>query len=613
MSPLLTITDFFHKNGNLLIDIAIPVFIILALVYVRIVEKSKATSSFINILNQSRSIRIFIVVFCMVFLMPFLYTIFYPDFSPFYSFANDSFYYFDLARNSQNLNFFSFDGMFPTNGFHPAWEIVLYLAVKAGLIDFSVPFIGLNHIFILNLFFISLASAFFALFSLRYLENKWLAITMFAPGYVWFFLAIASPDYLATWSYINGMESALGILFFSLALVFYEPNNKRVLRNLLSISFMGLAVLARLDDIFFFVAYFLFLFLNANKRDRIRILLYFSPVSFLIMVYLIYNYLTVGIIMPISGWEKSGFYIVENIKTVIYTIVPYASWDIPNFAGGNTVRFSIFTEIFMRVFQLIFPLLISSYYLIRSKRKENWMTFSFIDIICIGVILKGLYNLFFVPLWRQGSWYFGNSVFVTNFLIALFISYVLKNVYSTLLKNQSPQKTNFWFVSVYLIISVITFNAFINHKANVRADGSLFNIYSYREELVQKIKETGENKFIEFEDGILGFSSNFPSIGGLGPILDPEASRARAKGKFLDLLYNRGYRLAIAGGHYIFTINDYIEKKAWIKGESLWGMKPSEFNDYSFELIDMNLKAGFSFYRLKKNKDLILNSEKSIK
>jgi len=40
-------------------------------------------------------------------------------------FASDAYYYFSVASNSVGKNFMTFDGYYPTNGFHPIWQYYL--------------------------------------------------------------------------------------------------------------------------------------------------------------------------------------------------------------------------------------------------------------------------------------------------------------------------------------------------------------------------------------------------------------------------------------------------------------------------------------------------------
>ena len=40
-------------------------------------------------------------------------------------FSSDAYYYFAVASNSIGKNFLTFDGYYPTNGFHPLWQYYL--------------------------------------------------------------------------------------------------------------------------------------------------------------------------------------------------------------------------------------------------------------------------------------------------------------------------------------------------------------------------------------------------------------------------------------------------------------------------------------------------------
>src|SRR4051812_7873907 len=68
-----------------------------------------------------------IFTFCLVFL-PMYFTYFkFRSGVAFNFLAGDVFYYLDIARNSQSVPFFTFDGVHATNGFHPLWQYLLSL------------------------------------------------------------------------------------------------------------------------------------------------------------------------------------------------------------------------------------------------------------------------------------------------------------------------------------------------------------------------------------------------------------------------------------------------------------------------------------------------------
>jgi hypothetical protein len=456
----------------------------------------------------------------------------------------------------------------------------------------------LTIVYNLNLFILSLASGFFAIFCSRYLKFRWLVVAVFAPGIMGLILSITAPDYLATWSYINGMETAIALLFFSLALFFYIYKDKHFIFLLLSVFFMGLQVLSRLDDIFFFVSFFLLLMYKSTGRQKLYNFLCFVPSAALIIAYLIYNRITVGIYMPISGWEKSGFALLSNLLMAIKMFLPVLSWDVPNVLNSSPVNYSMYSEYFMRILQVILPLFIASIYLFRSYKNGKFHNSGILEALCSGIVIKALYNLMFVGLGRQGSWYFGTSIFITNFLLILCLSFLLKKLF--IKKERTFIFVKNWGIFFYIIISMMFFNVFINQKLNGRFGDIAYKVFSHRENISHFVKKSGQNKFIEFEDGIIAFSTNIPAIGGLGPILDPEASLARKNGHFFDLLTKRGYNLIIASNEYSIYMNNYLNNKLWLKSEDLWGIKYSEFQSYNIEMIQNDESGYVTYYKIVK-------------
>src|ERR1700722_18216882 len=62
-------------------------------------------------------------------------------------FQPDAFYYLAVARNSLHTSFYSFDGVHPTNGFHPVWEYLLYHAMRMNLLKPDNPFVTLHRLY----------------------------------------------------------------------------------------------------------------------------------------------------------------------------------------------------------------------------------------------------------------------------------------------------------------------------------------------------------------------------------------------------------------------------------------------------------------------------------
>src|SRR6266536_2454783 len=144
--------------------------------------------------------------------------------APYSMLAGDSFYYLTVARNSLGLPFYSFDGIHPTNGFHPVWQFLLYSAMRLRILDSSNIPATLRGVFLGNLLILSVAHGLLAWVCARRLRCKWIAIPAVCPGFLWFIAALSVPLYLAGWSYVNGMETSVELLFLGLALVVFSPD-----------------------------------------------------------------------------------------------------------------------------------------------------------------------------------------------------------------------------------------------------------------------------------------------------------------------------------------------------------------------------------------------------
>ena len=61
-----------------------------------------------------------------IYVLPVLYDLLRHGWERIFTFfAADTFYYLTVARNFARIGLFSFDGEFPTNGFHPLWQVRL--------------------------------------------------------------------------------------------------------------------------------------------------------------------------------------------------------------------------------------------------------------------------------------------------------------------------------------------------------------------------------------------------------------------------------------------------------------------------------------------------------
>src|ERR1035441_7033207 len=324
-------------------------------------------------------------------------------------FQPDAFYYLTVARNSLHTSFYSFDGVHPTNGFHPVWEFLLYHAMRLNLLRPDDPFITLHRLYVGNLLILSIAWALLATFAARHLHRKWLALPTVCPGFLWFVVALTAPFYLANWSYLNGMESSVELLFLGLALASFSMDRTAAFRLPLSMFFLGMMVLSRLDDVFLLLPVLLLVWKSHDEGPRRRVAVALALPIVMIAAYLVYNRISVGVFMPTSGSVKAGLGFSQNLYHTYHLVAP-GRWSQLVVTGDAG-----YSETFMRIFQMLGPMALCGIYLVRRGRSP-W---GLIEALCVGVLLKGAYNFINVRTFYQGSWYFGSSIFMANLVIAL--------------------------------------------------------------------------------------------------------------------------------------------------------------------------------------------------
>ena len=139
----------------------------------------------------------------------------FPVDAPFYFLAQDAFYYLSIALHSAHTPFFTLDGLHPTNGFHPLWECLDFTLAKLPFFRLNGPAI-LPRLFAVDLTLVGLAVSLLAAYIYRLTRRPWLSILAVCPGPLWLLVGIGAPACLNFWASVNGMETGLELLFFSL-------------------------------------------------------------------------------------------------------------------------------------------------------------------------------------------------------------------------------------------------------------------------------------------------------------------------------------------------------------------------------------------------------------
>jgi len=211
---------------------------------------------------------------------------------------DDAFYYMVPVNNFIQNGIVSFDGHTPTNGFHPLYFFVL---IPLRFIAESDPFHFLKTALIWQ-------SAITVLFCGLWFTIMSRRVSVLAGIFILPFMFFDDVDQL----FINGLETHLAFLLLAICLMLFllQKNPFSTRRNALALgAACGLAVLSRLDLIFFAFGFFLMSWFYFSREDGSkRNIVYSAALAFFcIAPYLLWNWICMGHFVPISGAVKAGF------------------------------------------------------------------------------------------------------------------------------------------------------------------------------------------------------------------------------------------------------------------------------------------------------------------
>lgn len=238
--------------------------------------------------------------------------------------SDDGFYYFQVARNLAAGHGFTFDGINPTNGFHPLW---LFLITPLFSLAQSDPLLPLRLLIVLS----ALLSAGCAILIYRTLGryvSQWAAAFI---GLLWIVLPRIHDLTLHT-GVEAGVNAFILLLFWRQLVSFKTSSDGRDLKRIAALGLLGaLALFARLDNAFLVAAGGLWLWLRLwqpakrgdSKPGRRRELnpwlwrlktgfAFAGPIALLLLVYLAWNISSFGALTPISGEVKLWWGTLRN-------------------------------------------------------------------------------------------------------------------------------------------------------------------------------------------------------------------------------------------------------------------------------------------------------------
>lgn len=458
-------------------------------------------------------------------------------------FEGDTNYYLVVARNFALHGSLTFDQSFPTNGYHPLWQFMLAgVYVLSNAMGMSDPVILSAVAFIC----VALISTAIWLLGEAFLRpnGRSPALFLFLPvGVLGVFMAFLRDKTGTLWDYTNGMESAVLILTYAglfLHMVKTGPPSSWGTAAVAGIL-LSLLILARLDSVLMPAAYAMAVLAWITTRREwgsAKYTLSALVIVFLVLAsYLAYNRLSVGLAMPVSVTLKSSFpQPYQGISKIVLLptelMMPERSW---------------------RYLQMVAPAVFAVPGLLHFLRVLRGHYFNSLDfamgVSAIFVILLGAYHFLFVEIGSQGFWYFPiSALYMTLLVIYASPSYAksVERAVGALRRRLSRGRASPAFLRAVAIgvmsAAVVFFYLTVFRDAPCPTD---VRVFALRSSIQQHYTSRGERespRLVEYSDGIVAYTTGFPTMSGTGFMLDREAMEAKRGGFFLRLAYERGYR-----------------------------------------------------------------------
>jgi hypothetical protein len=310
-------------------------------------------------------------------------------------FADDSYFYFQVAWNFAHGLGSTFNGVMNTNGYHPLWMLVCALVCKLSLSKAAAVHGIAAAICLCDLLMLWLVQRILA----RVADNLWpIAFVLLVP-----------------FSFLSqlGTEGALsGCLLAASVLAVYDfVRGPTAVRALLFNLIAALAVLARLDNIFIIGFLWLAVWLAAPVTLRASI---FKLQVFCIPVYLVLwggylasNFYYFGIFQPISGMVKSH----PTLHLRLGSNLPHTAWH---------------------MLAIILPCMA----LLGWKRRD--LFFRLVELpFALGVLCHACYIVFRMSDETRWSWYYTSWVLLASLLLARVTSLLLPHLARFLGRSRS--------------------------------------------------------------------------------------------------------------------------------------------------------------------------------
>ena len=465
------------------------------------------------------------------------------------SLTGDSYHYLAIARKANVSHLYTYDGVNVTNGFHPLWQYVIRGVFAA--LDLQSHESQAIAVMWMALGAATLGIVLTAVSIIR-MTNQYFLGLLLVPG-LFYLVAGVHVRTLSVWSALDGMESAFSVLFggmfffvfsrYSGALAAKRPLDTVALCRALGLV-LPLLILSRLDDVFILPAFLISLLgVDEPLRKRALAALWIvGPSSVAVLAYMVYNKLTVGVAMPLSGGTKSGFVgFLSAYMTVAVHLPPLL--DLKGFLTKTPADgAAIFTNSF-RFVEVAYPMVAATFGAVAVRRFWRHRPAAFVLLaVCLYILFKEAYNFLNVHPWHQASWYYVFIILCLSVLGAL----ALQKPWTSLEDNSVARHGLIALcVSLILLSGAQYYSSIVYQSPN----DPVLKFWERRSEIRKELTNNGVHGIINVDDGITAFLLDLPNLHGFAFAIDVEGQKAHKAGKMLSLAYARGINCVTGFGY----------------------------------------------------------------
>jgi len=502
---------------------------------------------------------------------------------PFGYAAADIFYYLSVARNIALHGSVSMDGIHPTNGFHPLWQLIvaacsgsaqllhhpnsallLTILTSLAFLIAAVWIIGqtlLRTSRAIPFLFVGLPFGLYGLLVLPQwaIDPDVIARAGGGEGPL--------PLYGTLYSFANGMESGLTIFAFAVLARTFVRYGKGVgaksgVRCAAALVFV---TLARLDHAALAVFPLCYWLVEAAQDKRRRPFVWAATATYLgsLLMYLLCNKLYAGSALPVSGVLKSTFPFPGT--EAINRIVEYLERPLDRHALGSIYRsappaLSLFAT-FLYLLIVVRLRILSRGFTVELRSFASRFD-RFLVMMAPGIVLLDLYNILFVH--GVGHWYFP----VTTLAISLNLLSLLAALINRWRRILAGYLAKLAGIVGAVSLAALVLVGFARYHRQLRyhegfADFCLNTAPRVRQALHDQVP-----KILEFDDGIVSYGLNVPAMSASGYTLDREALEARQERRLLQLAVKRGFSAVTTyyyRSHDLTTASSSDQAAEWVR------------------------------------------------